>query len=165
MYEGYGEVDEEQEEIVKDKQWGGFDQFNPDYITLSDGSIVFRTYTVSNEFRSGMCGACDYLDENYTQIKGAKKYPLLHTYYNLGNGGGTYEIYTENGPQERQNFVIEDSDIYAGTFNLSPKPWKIIFEYQKNDSKTILSYDLQIIPRPKMANIKLHANKPLPLPN
>lgn len=164
MYEGYNEEDEDQEEVAKDKEWGGFKQFKPDFIILSDGSIVFRTYTVSNDFRSGMCGACDYLDENYTQIKGAKKYTLMHAYYNLGNGGGNYELYLENGQTSTNDFDSGEGSLYAGTFNLSPKPWKIIFDYQNSDSKIIQSYDLQIKPGPNKASIKLLKYKPLPLP-
>ncbi|OYU97647.1 MAG: hypothetical protein CFE21_04980 [Bacteroidetes bacterium B1(2017)] len=163
-YEGYDE-EEDAENKEKDKQWGGFDQFKPDYVSLSDGSIVFRTYTVLNDFRSGMCGACDYLEENYTQIKGNKKYPLLHTYYNLGNGGGSYELYTENGQMPTIEFDSGDGSLYAGTYNLSPKPWKIIFDYQNSDSKIIQFYDLQIKPGPKKASIKLLKSKPLPLPH
>jgi hypothetical protein len=144
--------------LSADTKWGKYWAFEPQYLTLASGIVILRTFSISNMFRSGPCGSCDFINETYYQIGSNRNNSkvIFEVETNPVMGGATYRNHTEPGSKEH-TFFKEDvlsQPFYATNIWLGQKGWKIMFNRTVDDISTELSpFDLSF----KILNQKVTA--------
>ena len=111
----------------------------------------FGTFSLQNDMRPGMCGACDYMDEAFIQVKGKKKIVCFTAYYNLGNGSARF-----SNTANTNDIEVEDGLTYTETTNIDHKFWKIYFGSDGNEAtNNLLFYELKFLPSKGQAKANL----------
>jgi hypothetical protein len=160
-YNGFQDNVDEKKGSDKDSIWAGFKQFIPEYLLLADGSVIIRTLVASNQFAPGMCGSCDYITEEFVQIKNGFQKTLIRNAYMPTNDKSEMIVYSDGRKPTVKTFGDTDEEEgltfnYIGTKWIKGKGWQIkLAVSMEGNEQDNLVFVPQFIPQGKFAKASL----------
>ena len=105
-----------------------YSKFHPEYVILSNGSVLLKTQNLYNAFRSGMCGSCDYWDFSIHEVNKKSSEVVFKAEINLGMKSNSYEILSKGKVVQSSHFRIANDDAELNINDviwIRNKTWKI----------------------------------------